>query len=205
MIGKRARSESSGTLSPYSKRSRVPAPAAGTTCTRLNLTQRSRSAEHTWSLSLSLSFPDIARRRASSADCVPQALTQKNLALFEAAQSLLSMPSPRTAFPSRNANGANIDEKQKLDAYNICFDIGAAPPFELQNHIDIVVKKARDGPASPNAQRIVEKRRRAALQNEVTGTTILEKSLLFDGSTQSRLQFRSFGGTNKRRRLADEG
>ncbi|KAF2005528.1 hypothetical protein P154DRAFT_424264 [Amniculicola lignicola CBS 123094] len=91
------------------------------------------------------------------------------------------MPPQRTASPSRNASGANIDEKQKLDAYNIRFDIGAALPPELNNHIDVVVKKARDGPASPNAQRIVEKRRRAALQNEATGIAALERSLLFDG------------------------
>lgn len=180
MPGKRARSESSGVLSPYPKRSRFPAPAASTTTsTRRNRTQRSRSAECLWSPS----FPDFARRRASSIDSIPQPvqLTEKNLASFEASQSSPSMPPQRTASPSRNASGANIDEKQKLDAYNIRFDIGAAFPPDLKNHIDVVIKKARDGPASPNAQCVVEKRRRAALQNEATGIAILEKSLLFDG------------------------
>lgn len=90
------------------------------------------------------------------------------------------MPSQRTASPSRHASAANSDEKQKLDAYNIIFDIGSTLQYELQNHIDLVVKRARDGPASPNAQRIAESRRRAALQNEATGIAVLEKFLLFE-------------------------
>ena len=43
----------------------------------------------------------------------------------------------RTAPPSRNAGGANADQKQKLNACNITFDIGPTLPSELKCHIDL--------------------------------------------------------------------
>ncbi|CAG5158157.1 uncharacterized protein ALTATR162_LOCUS5013 [Alternaria atra] len=181
MLRKRVRSESPGEFSQYAKRARVPASAVHIDSARKSQTERSRSAECK-STSLSPSLPSVTRGRSLSvgSDHRPVQLTKENLASFEAAHSS-TMPSQRTASPSRNASGANIDDKQKLDAYNIRFDVGAILPAELNTFVDAVVRRARDGPASPNAQRTVERRRRAALQNEATGIATLEKSLLFEG------------------------
>ena len=156
MLRKRVRSELPGKFPPYAKRARVPASAVHIDSARKSQTDHSRSVERK-SASLSPSLPSVTRDRSLSvgSDPRPVQLTKENLASFEAAHSL-TMPSQRTASPSRNASGANINDKQKLYAHNIRFDVGAIRPPELNTFVDAVVRRARNGRASPNAQRTVE-------------------------------------------------
>jgi hypothetical protein len=52
---------------------------------------------------------------------------------------------------------------------------------QLQEHLDTVLLRARDGPRSPNAKRIVQQRLTASLENDSTGIRRLELLLLFAG------------------------
>jgi hypothetical protein len=49
---------------------------------------------------------------------------------------------------------------------------------QLQEHLDTVLLRARDGPRSSNAKRIVQQRLTASLENESTGIRRLELLLL---------------------------
>jgi hypothetical protein len=181
MLRKRVYSESPGKFSKYAKHACVPASAVHIDIARKSQTERSRSVERKSTL-MSLSLPSVTRNCSLSvgSDPVPVQLTKENLASFEAAHSS-TMISQRRASPLRNASGANIDDQQKLDAYHIRFDVGAILLAELNTFVNAVVGRGRDRPASPNAQCMVERRRRAALQNEATLIATLERSLLFEG------------------------
>jgi hypothetical protein len=50
---------------------------------------------------------------------------------------------------------------------------------QLQEHLDTVLMRAKDGPRSSNAKRIVQQRLTASLENESTGIRRLELLLLF--------------------------
>jgi len=91
-----------------------------------------------------------------------------------------SLPSPmssRSGSPTRNA----WDSRATLRSYGIEVDVARALPTQLQEHLDTVLLRARDGPRSPNAKRIVQQRLMASLENESTGIRRLEPLLLFAG------------------------
>jgi hypothetical protein len=60
-------------------------------------------------------------------------------------------------------------------------DVARALPTQIQQHLDTVLLRARDGPRLPNAKRIVQQRLTASLDNESTGIRRLELLLLFAG------------------------
>jgi hypothetical protein len=64
-------------------------------------------------------------------------------------------------------------------------DKGYAYPPELEQHIQNVVRKPRNSPPSPNAKKVVEKRRVAAQQNERGGIKQIEPFLLFRGEAEA--------------------
>ena len=90
------------------------------------------------------------------------------------------LPSPmssRSGSPTRSA----WDSRTTLRSYRIEVDVARALPTQLQRHIDEVLLRARDGPRSPDAKRIVQQRLMAWLENESTGICRLEPLLLFAG------------------------
>lgn len=64
-------------------------------------------------------------------------------------------------------------------------DKGHALPPELQQHIDHAFHRARSSPLSPNAKKVVGKRRVAAQQNERGGIKQIEPYLLFRGEAEA--------------------
>lgn len=108
-------------------------------------------------------------------------LTQENIRLLESLTSFSSMSSSRTSSPSRS----NLDNRNKLAAYNISVDKECAYPEELEKHIRDVICKPRVAPPSPNAKKVVEKRRIAAQQNERGGIKQVEPYLLFRGEAEA--------------------
>ncbi|KAG9187920.1 hypothetical protein G6011_05791 [Alternaria panax] len=56
-----------------------------------------------------------------------------------------------------------------LRFYQIEVDVARALPAQLEEHLDTVLLRARDGPRSPNAKRIVQQRLTTSLGNESTG------------------------------------
>jgi hypothetical protein len=103
------------------------------------------------------------------------------------AHPLMSPMSSRSGSPTRNA----WDSRATLRSYRIEVDVARALPTQLQKHLDKVLLRARDGPRSPNAKRIVQQRLAASLENKSTGIRRLEPLLLFAGeddpSTVSRV------------------
>jgi hypothetical protein len=93
------------------------------------------------------------------------------------ARPLISPMSSRSGSPIRSA----WDSRATLRSYRIEVDVARALPTELQEHLDTVLLRARDGPRSPNAKRIVQQRLTASLENESTGIRRLEPLLLFAG------------------------
>jgi hypothetical protein len=90
------------------------------------------------------------------------------------------LPSPmssRSGSPTRSA----WDSRATLRSYRIEVDVARALPTQLQEHLDTILLRARDGPRSPNAKRIVQQRLTASLENESTGIRRLEPLLLFAG------------------------
>jgi hypothetical protein len=82
------------------------------------------------------------------------------------------MAPPRPPSPSRTTTSTTtLDEREKLKCYRIHVDTERRLPEPLQRHVCDVVCRPRD-PAvaqSPNAKRIVQRRRIAAQQNEING------------------------------------
>ncbi|KAF2734843.1 hypothetical protein EJ04DRAFT_576544 [Polyplosphaeria fusca] len=91
------------------------------------------------------------------------------------------MTGSRTSSPSRS----NLDNRNKLGAYRIMIDKGHVYPSELDRHIQDVIRRPRQSPASPNAEKVVAKRRIAAQQNERGGIKQIEPFLLFRGEAEA--------------------
>lgn len=126
-------------------------------------------------LAVSLSTPPLSE----SSQVLP--LTEENIRLFESHRSSSTMSSSRTSSPSRS----NLDNRTKLGAYNILIDKGCVFPEELERHLQDVIQKSRMIPPSPNAKKVVEKRRIAAQQNERGGIKQVEPYLLFRGEAEA--------------------
>jgi hypothetical protein len=64
-------------------------------------------------------------------------------------------------------------------------DKGHEFPHELEQHINRNIRKHREVPPSPNARKVVEKRRVAAQQNERGSIKQIEPFLLFRGEAEA--------------------
>ncbi|KAF2727082.1 hypothetical protein EJ04DRAFT_596166 [Polyplosphaeria fusca] len=64
-------------------------------------------------------------------------------------------------------------------------DKGHAFPTELDRHIQDLIRRPRQPPPSPNAKKVVAKRRIAAQQNERGGIKQFEPFLLFRGEAEA--------------------
>jgi hypothetical protein len=62
--------------------------------------------------------------------------------------------SSQSGSPTRSA----WDSRATLRSYRIEVDVARALPTQLQEHLDTVFLRARDGLRSPNAKRIVQQR-----------------------------------------------
>ncbi|KAF1911036.1 hypothetical protein BDU57DRAFT_115307 [Ampelomyces quisqualis] len=143
------------------------------------------------------------RKRAASEGCRPQRspcsdckaasppLTTANLERLQhslglsvaAAAAMPAASSSRSMSPNRNSTTHDVIEK--LEKYNILIDAPAALPDELQRFVDDVVLKPRDpsNPLSPNARKIVQRRRISERRNEATGIRHIVPFLLFSGES----------------------
>lgn len=181
MTKKRARCEDSSSASALSRKRFRPASPSPQR-------PRPQSVERLSSSSCAVEPPTRPRARSVDSTPPPAPLTEENLSSFEASQP---SPSPaslasRPASPARsNSNkSADIDDLHKLNSYHIYWDTGAKPADDLQWHIDETIKAKRAEPPSPNAQEIVDKRRKAGKQIEFGATNMLEKHLLFEGEDE---------------------
>jgi hypothetical protein len=132
------------------------------------------------------------RKRAASEGCcqhllsdsdlhAPLApLTTTNLELLQQALAG-SRVAMRTPSPSRNTD--TLDDRKKLAQYGIHVDTGRALPEALQQFVAGTIKQSRNPAAvpSPNAKRIVDRRRFAAQQNESTSSQLIVPYILFAG------------------------
>ena len=140
--------------------------------------------------------PATRRRSQSDAD-VPtlsppasQPLTKANLELLKRSHGCSDTSVSSAMAPStKSGSNTNLDDRNKLFAYNVLVDHGVSIPTVLAEHISENITKSREGAASPHAQHAVGDRRRGALQNEATGVNIFEPHLL------AGLQGQSNGGT----------
>lgn len=107
-------------------------------------------------------------------------LTTTNLELLQQALSG-SLAAMRTPSPSRNTD--TLDDRRKLAQYDIHVDTGRALPQALHQFVADTIKKSRDPAAvpSPNAKKIVDRRRFAAQQNESTSSQLIVPYILFAG------------------------
>jgi hypothetical protein len=116
----------------------------------------------------------MKRKRATTeARCLSGTpLTAANLDLWQASQSQSAMP-PRLPSPSRSTTSTTtLDAREKLRCYHIHIDTEHPLPESLQRHVDSLTNAQRDSSVapSPNAKRIVQRRRIASQQNEATGS-----------------------------------
>jgi hypothetical protein len=83
--------------------------------------------------------------------------------------------------PTQHTAKLRVTPSTECSPFNITCFIAIQPTNaqQLQEHLDTVLLRARDGPRSPNAKRIVQQRLTASLENESTGIRRLEPLLLF--------------------------
>jgi hypothetical protein len=95
-----------------------------------------------------------------------------------------SLDDSRPLMPPREKN--KLDDRIKLESYRIYVDEGREFPPPLAHLIDTVVRRPRDPavPVSPNASKIVNSRRHAALENKSLARMIVAPSLLFVGEAE---------------------
>ncbi|KAF1946763.1 hypothetical protein EJ02DRAFT_196071 [Clathrospora elynae] len=124
-------------------------------------------------------FPPLSWRKAPS-DRASSELPSEAEAKAETCGPIIS----RSGSPTRK----NWDESTKLAAFNTKVDSDQPYPADLQRHVDTVLLAHIPGPRSPNAHRICDQRKAAALQNEPGANTILRPWLLFEGELPSATQ-----------------
>ncbi|KAF2820811.1 hypothetical protein CC86DRAFT_374129 [Ophiobolus disseminans] len=98
-------------------------------------------------------------------------LTSHNLARLQQALSPEAMPPARTTSPTRTT-ATTLDDRHKLECYDINVDTATKMPAALMTHIDTVMLRSRspnDVP-SPNARIAVARRPVVAMQNETGGS-----------------------------------
>jgi hypothetical protein len=126
-------------------------------------------------------LPAVAEPQGCALPLTLDNLTQHTLSCetqpAPTAHTLPSSMSSRSGSPTRSA----WDNRATLRSYRIEVDVARALPAQLQEHLDTILLRARDGPRSPNAKRIVQQRLTASLENESTGIRRLEPLLLFAG------------------------
>jgi hypothetical protein len=162
---KRARSASTATLSDVSTHDALP-PAKRRACSTPLRSPPLPDADESRGCALPLTLDNLTQHTRS---CEPQAAPN--------ARPLISPMSSRSGSPTRSA----WDSRATLRSYRIEVDVARALPTQLQEHLDTVLLRARDGLRSPNAKRIVQQRLTASLENESTGIRRLEPLLLFAG------------------------
>lgn len=121
------------------------------------------------------------RKRASSESCCSSLpLTVANLERLQAALSPTAAMSTVPRSPSPKRNTSNLDQREKLSQYRIHVDTDRKLPASLQQHVE-ALRKPPNVATSPNAKKIVQRRRMAARQNEPTGSPQIVPYMLFAG------------------------
>jgi len=88
------------------------------------------------------------------------------------------MSVPRNPSPTRKDTA--ITDKKQLAGYNITVDKGIALPAALAAFVK-TLKQAREQEPSPHAQAIIDTRRAASVENEITARKMMEEHILFRG------------------------
>lgn len=88
------------------------------------------------------------------------------------------MSTPRNPSPTRK--DTIIADKKRLNGYNMTVDKGAMLPNILQNFVQ-ALQYSREQEPSPHAQAIVDTRRAALAENEITARKMMEEHILFRG------------------------
>jgi hypothetical protein len=162
---KRARSDSTATVSDVSTHDVLP-PTKRHACSTPPRSRPSSAVAEAQGCALPLTLDNLAQHTLG---CESQPAPT--------AHPLLSSMSSRSGSPTRSA----WDNRATLRSYRIEVDVARPLPTQLQEHLNAVLLRTRDGPRSPNAKRIVQQRLTASLENESTGIRRLEPLLLFDG------------------------
>lgn len=127
----------------------------------------------------SLPAPKRLRSRSLDRRPLPLPLTLENLQCFENNTRFSSeMSAPRNPSPTRK--DTVIADKKRLNGYNITVDKGATLPNVLQGLVK-ALQRSREEEPSPHAQAIVDTRRAASTENEITARKMMEEHILFRG------------------------
>ncbi|RMZ72886.1 hypothetical protein GMOD_00010470 [Pyrenophora seminiperda CCB06] len=126
----------------------------------------------------------MLRRRARSLNRNPSPLrlTRENLRCFEDSTQSPVMSIPRNPSPTRKDTA--ITDKKQLAGYNITVDKGVALPEALADLVK-TLQRAREQEPSPHAQAIIDTRRAASVENEITARKMMEEHILFRGEGYS--------------------
>jgi hypothetical protein len=89
-----------------------------------------------------------------------------------------SISVPRNPSPTRNDTA--IADKKQLAGYNITVDKGIVLPNALAEFVS-TLKQTREQEPSPHAQAIIDARRAASVENEITARKMMEEHILFRG------------------------
>lgn len=92
------------------------------------------------------------------------------------------MSVPRNPSPTRIDTA--IADKKQLAGYNITVDKGTALSEALADFVK-TLKRSREQEHSPHAQAIIDTRRAASVQNEITARKLMEEHILFRGEGYS--------------------
>ncbi|KAF1935490.1 hypothetical protein EJ02DRAFT_428389 [Clathrospora elynae] len=82
--------------------------------------------------------------------------------------------------PSLTRKDTAIADKKQLAGYNITVDKGTVLPDALADFVR-TLKQSRDQQPSPHAQAIIDARRAASVENEITARKTMEEHILFWG------------------------
>ena len=88
------------------------------------------------------------------------------------------MSVPRNPSPTRKDTA--ITDKKQLAGYNITVDKEIALPAALVDFVE-TLKRNREQEPSPHAQAIIDIRRAASVENEITARKMMEEHILFRG------------------------
>ena len=118
------------------------------------------------------------RARSLDRDPPPLRLTRENLRRFEHCTQSSLMSVPRNPSPTRKDTA--ITDKKQLAGYNITVDKGVALPEALAGFVK-TLQRAREQESSPHARAIIDTRRAASVENEITARKMMEEHILFRG------------------------
>jgi hypothetical protein len=88
------------------------------------------------------------------------------------------MSVPRNPSPTRKDTA--ITDKKQLAGYNITVDKGVVLPQALADFVK-TLQRAREQEPSPHARAIIDTRRAASVENEITARKMMEEHILFRG------------------------